>query len=324
MYNTQTDGLGLIESILVDKETFLEKLPLPLFERTLVPLPGKQQEVFRGGVPTSSVLPLNTPTPQGYTEGSTKVRKGDIIYRISVRPKLHPIVGTILTRDRYQRLYEINITWQASNPLQCAYMYHRGEDPTRKAMVHFKATFQKYASEFDHNKLDTVQFPFEQWAESLRELYGITALCTKPVFRFDDKKTREDKVHQDARFRIFAIEEEEKVKGLEEDIRMRQERLQKEFMRDEKRKENEFTREEKLKSHINEARIKLLDQSIDELVRINKERLNDAADSNGSFKSILEDSLRLLLAFRQLPPGEEREIVDESLQTDLPLLDQEI
>lgn len=191
-------------------------------------------------------------------------------------------------------------------------------------MVHFKATFQRYASEFDHNKLDTVQFPFEQWAESLRESYGITALCTKPVFRFDDKKTQEDKVYQDARLRRFAIEEEEKVKGLEEDIRMRQERRQKEFMRDEKRKENEFTREEKLKSHINEARIKLLDQSIDELVRINKERLNDAADSNGSFKSILEDSLRLLLAFRQLPPEEERKIVDESLQTDLPLLDQEI
>lgn len=109
-------------------------------------------------------------------------------------------------------------------------MHHRGEDPTGKAVTSFKAAFQRYAANFDHNKLDTLQFPFVQWAKSLSELYGVTAHCSKPLFRFDDKKMQEDKVYQDARLRRFTLEEEGRVKSLEEDIKREQERRQKQFM----------------------------------------------------------------------------------------------
>ncbi len=315
MYGSQTDCLGLIEYIPVEREMLFRKVPVPLFERILPPLPGKHQEVFRGSIPIGSVFPLEASAPHSRRVEPVKIRSGDSIYRVSIFPKPYPIVGTLQTRDRYQRLYEVNIEWQISNPLQCVYMYQRGENPTGKAIMHFKATFQHYASCFEHNKLDTIHFPFDQWAKSLQEHYGITAICTKPVFRFDDKKTQEEKVYQDAKIRKFIAETERGIHNLEDDIKQEQERQQKQFERDEKSKQNEFAREEKLKNHINEARIKLLDQSVNDLVLINRERLKDAADCNESFKGILEDSLRLLHAFHQLPQ-EKAEIVDESLQTD--------
>jgi hypothetical protein len=316
MYNSQTDSLGLIECVVVEEGGRLfGKVPVPPFDRSLQPLPGKHQEVFRGGVPIGSVFPPGAPTTNGCRVEPVKVRSGDRIYRVSVSPKTYPIVGTILTKDRYQRIYEMSIEWQISNPLQIVYMYQRGEDPTGKAIAHFKASFQRYASCFDHNKLDAVQFPFNQWAKSLRDQYGVIAFCSQPVFRFDNKKTQEDKVHQDAKLRKFVIEAESDVKILEEESKRDQERQQRQFERDEKSKQNDFLREEKLKAQLNEARIKLLVQSVNDLVLINRERLKDAVDCNGSFKAVLEDSLKLLNAFNQ-PPQEEGVVVDASLQED--------
>lgn len=314
----QIDDLGLVERIAVQKEALFG---WPLFEKILSPLPGKHQEVFRGSIPAGSVLPLEARRPEGCTAESVRVRRGDSIYQIAVRTQRSLLVGTILTRDRYQCLYEVDIAWQVSNPLQCAYMYHHGEHAERNALAFMKEALQAHASGVDHDQLEVLPFPFEQWIKALRERYGLTAACSRPLFRFDDQKTQEDKVVQTARLKQFTLEKEASVKRAEDEIKREQDRQQKQFERDEKRKQNEFVREEKLRYHINEARIKLLNQSVEELVQINKERLRDAADYNGSFKSILEDSLRLLYAFQRAPQAE-REIVDEARQTDSLLLSQ--
>ncbi|HEY1351164.1 MAG TPA: hypothetical protein VGF67_16210 [Ktedonobacteraceae bacterium] len=312
----QIDDLGLIEYVTVQKATLLG---LPLFERALSPLAGKHQEVFRDDVPAGSVPPLEAKGPGERPTGLVRVRRGDYVYRVAVRWQRSLLVGTILTRDRYQCLYEMDIAWRVSNPLQCAYMYHQGEHPERDCVARLKITLQKHASGIEHDQLGMHQFPFEQWAAALRELYGLTAVCSRLFFRFDDQKTQEDKIAQTARLREYTLEEESRVTRLEEDREREKDRRQRQFDRDEKQKQSEFAREERLRYHINEARITLLNQSVTELVQINKERLRDAADYNGSFKTVLEDSLRLLQAFHQ-SPRTEREIVDEARQTDLPLL----
>lgn len=216
MYNSQTDSLGLIECVVEEAGRLFGRVLMPLFDRILPPLPGKHQEVFREGAHTGSGFPAGAPITNGRRVEPVMVRSSDRIYRVSVSPKAYSLAGTILTKDRYQRIYEVSIEWQISNPLQFVYMYQRGENPIGKAIAHFKASFQRYASCFDHNQLDTVQFPFNQWAKSLREQYGIIAFCSKPVFRFDDKKAQEDKVHQDAKFRNFVIKTESDVEVLEE------------------------------------------------------------------------------------------------------------
>jgi hypothetical protein len=311
----QIDDLGLIEYVTVQKAALLG---LPLFERSLSPLPGKHQEVFRDDVPAGSVPPLEARGLGERTVGLVRVRRDDCIYRIAVRSQRSLLVGTILTRDRYQCLYEVDVAWRVSNPLQCAYMYHQGEHPERDAQARLKTTLQKHASGIEHDQLGTHQFPFEQWTMSLSELYGLTAVCSRPLFRFDDRKTQEEKIAQATRLREYTLDEESRVTRLEEEMEREKDRRQRQFDRDEKRKQSEFVREEKLRYHLNEARITLLNQSVAELVQINKERLRDAADYNGSFKTVLEDSLRLLQAFHQSPRAE-REIVDEARQTD-PLL----
>lgn len=309
------DDLGLIERIAVQKTLFFG---WPLFEQVLPPLPGTCQEIFRGGMHAASVPSFETEGTGCSVREPVRVRKGDEIYRVALYAARFPVVGTLLTRDHYQCRYRVDVVWRVSNPLQCVSLYHRDENPEREAMRFIKRTCEGRARGIDRNQFGAAQFPFEECARSLSDRYGLTAVCSPPAFYFD--KTREDEISQAARLRRVAIEEEGGVKRVEDGIKRAQEQRQSQFVRDEKQKQQEFVREEKLKYRINEARITLLDQSVEELVNINKERLRDAADCNASFKSILEDSLRLLQAFHQTPL-KETEIVDEARQTDPLLLD---
>jgi hypothetical protein len=285
-----------------------------MFERLLPVIKEVSQEVFRDGKHFKSIYPLKDQVGGAISKssGSVKIRKGDIIYRISLAPQPYNFVGPIQTRDKYQRIYDMSIELIVSNAKLFAILCFHDKDPVASVVREFKGAFQSYVSRFEHDKLKDVTLNFENWIGVLSQRYGIRVMHPTWTLRADYSREKDIEIRQQVVLRKLEIETEADVKALEEKFRMDRERIQKWFEREEKSKQSEFNRLEKLKYHQNEAYIKLLSKTVDELATINHERIRDAVDGNGSVKDVLEDTLKLLGVFSSAA-SENANVIDGSL-----------
>ncbi|HCP74194.1 MAG TPA: hypothetical protein DIU08_06085 [Ktedonobacter sp.] len=115
-----------------------------MFERLLPVIKEVSQEVFRDGKHFKSIYPLKDQVGGAISKssGSVKIRKGDIIYRISLAPQPYNFVGTIQTRDKYQRIYEMSIELIVSNAKLFAILCFHDKDPVASVVREFKGAFQ--------------------------------------------------------------------------------------------------------------------------------------------------------------------------------------
>lgn len=327
MINPVTDRLGFIKVVPFEGSYLFGKIPLPGAEQLLPEIRGVSQEVFRDRKHYKSLYSLKDQVGGDVSSDiaeSVKVRKGDIIYQVFLAPQPYNFVGTIQTRDKYQRFYDMSIELIVSNPKLFAILCFNGKDPIASLIREFKGAFQSYTSRFEHDKLNDVTLNFENWISALSQRYGVRVIRPRWTFRADYSRAKEIEVRQQATLKKVEIETEADVKTLEDKLRMDRERRQKQFERDEKSKQSEFNRLEKMKYHQNEAYIKLLSRTVDELVTINRERIRDAIDGNGSVKDVLEDTLKLLEVFSSAA-SENANIVDGMLLTeDMPTETEEV
>lgn len=320
MFNPVTDRLGYVEKVVIEGRAILGQIPLRLFGRVVPVTEGVSQEIFRGGQRIGSIRPpgITSGNAEDMISAPIKVRKGDVIYRVSLVPQPYNFVGTIQTKDGYQRIYDMHIELVVSNSVLFIFWYCQGNDPANSVISQFKEDFQIYASKFDHDKLDSLRPVYNNFNNWSSNHYGMKVTNPQHGFRKDEKRVKALEIQQNAELRKREIEAEAEIKALEEKFRMARERRQKEFDREEKKNQSDFARAQRLQHHLNEARIKLLNKTVDDLVSINSARIRDALDYGGSIKMILEASLKPLNVF-SAPSREDGDIVDAPpLQGDIP------
>ncbi|HEX6482175.1 MAG TPA: hypothetical protein VF043_25305 [Ktedonobacteraceae bacterium] len=320
MTNPLTDRLGFIEEVQFEGPHVFGKIPLPMFEQLLPALKGVSQEVFRDGKHFKSINLLKDQVNGAISKSSrsAKIRKGDIIYRISLAPQPYNFVGTIQTRDKYQKIYDMSFELIVSNPRNFAILCFHDKDPVASVVREFKGALESYLSKFEHDKLNDTTLNFENWIGVLSQRYGMIVMRPTWILRADYSREKASEIRQQAALRKLEIETEADIKALEERIRMDRERLQKLFEREEKSRQSEFNHFEKLKYHQNEASIKLLSKTVDELVTINRDRIRDAVDGNGSVKDVVEDTLKLLGVFSRAASKNANVIDGSLLNKDVP------
>lgn len=339
MDNSVTNRLRLVEMIQFKGFPLFGNTKIPWFDQAVPVIEGISQEVFRGENHFASVY--HTDSQPGSTSRinsfPVKVHKGDIIYRVSLIPQPYDFTGIITTKDGYQRMYEISLQLLVNSPRQCVESYRAGKDPASLTIGQFKTQFELFFSQFVHDEIDHSSARIGKINQQLSDLYGIVVVRPSWRFHADPRRERELEIQQKTKLRKKEIEAEietkvfelrnntrlkkeeftsnAEVKELEDQIRMRRERVQRQFDRDEKVKQNDFVREEKIKANLNEARIKLLSTTVNDLATINTERIRDAFDSNASVRAVLEYSLKLLAVFTEQKSKSE-EVIDSTLLDD--------
>ncbi len=326
MFNPVTDRIKLVEEIVISGRSMLGKMPLPLFDQVLPAINGFNQEVFRNGAYLGSVHPTNFPVEKANSLGvihPIKVRRGDIIYRITLAPQPYHFPGTVQSKDKYQRIYDMSIVLMVNNTTRVIEWYHQSKDPAGWVINRFKENFEQWASSIEHDKLSSAKPSWDNITQLLSNQCGIRITQPRWSFRADLIRGREWEIRQHAELRKVEIEKEHEIKSLEEQLRREREIAQKDFDRDEKSKQNEFVRAEKLKNRRNEAYMQLLSETVKELMTMNRERIREALDYNRSVKGVLQDSLRLLNVFSGSVPENEEVIDSMPSYDDISLEDKE-
>jgi hypothetical protein len=338
MDNPVTNRLRLIEMIQFEGLPIFGSTKIPWFDQAVPMIEGISQEVFRGENHLDSVHPGNQSVGASSTKPlPVKARKGDIIYRVSLIPQPYDFTGIITTKDGYQRMYEVSLQLLVNSPRRCVENYRASKDPASLTIGQFKTQFELYFSQLVHDEIDLSSTRIGKLNQQLSDLYGIIVVHPNWRFHADPRRKRELEIQQktelrkkeveaDVEAKVFELrkntilkKEELKlnaeVKELEDDIRMRRDRIQKQFDHDEKVKQNDFVRVEKIKGNLNEARIKLLSTTVNDLATINTERIRDAFDSDASVRAVLEYSLKLLAVFTEQKSKSE-EVIDSTLLND--------
>ena len=322
MFNPVTDRLKFVEKIVIGGRPVLGRMPLPLFDQVVPVINGFSQEVFRRGGYLGSVRPTNSPVEKA---GSLdvihpiKVRRGDIIYRITLAPQPYHFLGTVQSKDKYQRIYDMSIVLMVNNATRLIEWYHQSKDPAGWVIRCFKENFERWATGIEHDKLNSARPSWDNIAQLLSNRCGIRITQPKWSFGADPIRERDWEIRRHADLRKVEIENEHEIKKLEEQLQRERERAQKEFEQEEKSRHNEFIRGEKLKNRQNEAYMQLLSETAKELMTMNRERIREALDYNRPVKPVLQDSFRLLSVFSG-PVPENEEVIDSMLlNRDMPL-----
>ena len=339
MVNPITDRLRLIETTHFEGFPLFGSMTIPWFDHAVPVRRDTTQVIYRGKKYIGIVYHPSHSDSLGDTHSTeptlVKARKGDIIYHVSPTPQPFNFSGFIVTKDGYRRMYEIRLQMFVSDPKRCVECYLESKDPAALAIDQFKRSFEHYYTRFGYDEINRLRIsPDEKLNEQLSSLCGIIVVHANWSTQADYQREKELEIQYKTELRkkelvaeieatAFEIRKRAElkktelsinadVKEREEEIKRRRDRLQKDLDRDEKRKQNDFVREEKIKSQLNEARLKLLATTVNDLAAINSERLRDAFDSNGLVRAVLEDSLKLIAVFTE-PIRESKEVIDSPL-----------
>lgn len=308
MDNSVTNRLRLIEVFPVEGLPLLGNIKMRWFDRVVSPIEGICQEVYRGKSYIDSVYPQRYQT-EATNRLPVKARKGDLIYRVTLTPQPHDFTGVVRTKDDYRRIYHVHVQLRVNNPNKCVECYRNSKDPASLVIDEFRTGFERFFSRYTHDSLSNVNPGFDAFNKKISSTCGIIIENPNWSFYADRQHEKELEIQRDIELKkreILAeveiksfelqnrtelkkkeIASDAEVKEWEDDINMRRERAQRQFDRDEKVRQNDFLREEKIKSRLNEARIKLLSMTLDDLTAINSERIRDAFDTNASVRKVL-------------------------------------
>ena len=82
-----------------------------------------------------------------------RVYNGDVIYKVNIVLQSVPVIGHLMSKDKYIRSYNLTIDLIVSNPLLFIQEYRLHKDPANMAIERFKSSLQDYASQAEHDKL---------------------------------------------------------------------------------------------------------------------------------------------------------------------------
>lgn len=345
--NPVTDQLRLVQEM-QNQGSRIETI----FGRIPIPVSGYFQEVYRNGIPVGTVLPQERCSSDQLRQGQLRLYRGDVIYLIPATPVPYSFQGALVTKERYQRIYDVQIELDVQNARCLIGGYRKGRDPARWVVYYYKQYFEAYASQYEYNRIEEIRTSLALKAEQLSMAYGIKILNPQWNLKDDPKRLQADEEYLETdqrkrglgnettvqeyalqldhrktmthmhlqldtlemkrRLRSKEIEVESELKKLEDHLKRESERLQEEFKREEKRKNNEFAREEQMRKAQHEARMKLLNHTLEVLVASNAERIRDVLEYNGSARAILEESLKLFGVFED-SPQDVQEIIEAVL-----------
>ena len=270
------------------------RIPLPLFNEVILPIEGVNQEVFHNRTYSYSIRYQNA---RGTGKNSQKVRKGDYIYYISLAPRPYHINGKITTKDGNTRTYDMSFELVITDSTYAIQKYHNKEYPVNWVITQFTGAFEYCISKMENGSYDKVQGWLNRKAIEFSKDCGIKVEHPNWFFHTLYDTLGKDEIQLNVEQRKRELLADNEIKQLEEQIRMERERAKDDFAREKREKHNEFARRENMRKHINEAQASLLSNTVDDLILINKDRIRDALDYNGSVQTILEESLKLLAIF---------------------------
>lgn len=290
MPNLVTDRLKL-----VNVEPF-RGIPLinNLISTSLTPSANINQEVFRGNIHLGTVYPLADQHIH-QAESEIKVYNGDIIYRVTMLPQPDTIVGTLSTKDKYKRIYELPIQLIVSNSHKFVEEYQIANGPADVAIRTFKSWFEKHAQNFNHDQIIGLQLPTDNWNETLSLYYGIRIVQdAKPTFREDPARTELLATRFELQNRLASLEKEAKLREFEFEMKCIEESQQNEYQREELAKKNTFDRQEETKKHIYSLRKKFRDAAANELISILKECIREGYERDKPMEEISSEYISLM------------------------------
>lgn len=306
MYYPETEKFGIIKEEEVRGHPLFGIIPFSLFDQVIMPTEGVNQEVFRNGTYIASIRYHNA---RGIKNNFQRVCRGDFIYYVSLAPRQYHFDGKITTKNGDARNYDMSVELVVIDSTRVIEKHHKQENSANWVLNQFKEAFESYVSKMENSPSDKILVWLNRKAVELSQDCGIKAINPEWFFHtlYDSIGRDEIELRVEQRKRELLADNE--INELEERLRMNQERVKDDFAREKREKQNEFARREKIRQHINVAQTNLLSNTVDDLTQINKDRIRDALDYNGSVQTILEESLKLLAIFN-ITPKEEGEVVD--------------
>jgi len=295
MYNQVTDRFRLVQTEIVRA--------VPVVGRTLSAIEGYSLEIFWGEIHRGSVRTHRDESASNTERESVKkmkVHKGDVIYKVNVAHQPIPVVGSLMTKDRYIRIYDITIDLVVSDPVLFIQGYRLGKDPVNVAIERFRSSIQGYASRTEHDKLVSLNRLGDAWNNTLRADTGImiTQISKWELWK-DSKREEAFRIQQEAENKRKSITARDEIQKLEDRFERERDALKREHARSEQRKQNEFEGEEETQRHMHRLHMRLRETAAQEFTDILRERIRFAFESNRSISEVAEDSLKLLNAFHE-------------------------
>jgi hypothetical protein len=271
-----------------------EKAPTPgflIFGRTLKPIVDYSQVIFRGNECIGCVYPY----PQ--TGRQVKIHNGDMVVRIYSNYRMYTLTGTIATKDRYKRIYEIPLELIVNDPIAVGQAYLEAKDPAKDVIYSIKYTFEKYASELEHNKIPNM-LPLAGWTIArLNETGILVEQKEKATFREDPYYTRQETLNIEANLQDL----QDQLKRIREIAQKEYERrelaVQKVYERQELSKQREAEREEKTKDQIYDICYNLRQAAAEEITAALKERIHENFERGGTPIEISDQYFALISIF---------------------------
>jgi hypothetical protein len=276
-------GNSMTDQLLLAKKTYAPGIFL--FQYRLQATADTIQVVFRGDECRGVVKP-NIQKGQG-----VKVRQGDIIIHVYVAPRSYVIAGTITTRDKYKRVYEIPVVLTASEPRKLARAYFQEKDPAKYALDALKQVFERHAYGFEYNKFQSMALPIDIW--------NLTEWDETGIYIEQNGKTtfRQDPRYNDLDTEFIKLQQE--IKKQEKDLQAKQQitMLQDNLDRERGIAKTEFERQEKTKAQLYDICYNLRKVAAEEITAVLKERIHEGFERGKTASEISGEYFALLSIF---------------------------
>ncbi len=264
---------------------------LPFLQESIVAIKGISQEVFRDGQYQGSVRAGHLP--------SMKVRRGDVIYRVNLIPWQRTFVGTFVTKERYQRIYDMRIELEIVDPHLVLQQCFDGHNIAEALERSFQAMFQSYASRVDSAKLNSIEGWLNDWIARQQAACGIRITHFWPHVRDDPKHTEMERIALDDRITQLTLKVQREQELQKQQYKREQEMRQREYERIEQSKELAFEREEDNRNHMHELHKQLRGTAASEINEILRERIRETSERGKPVGEVAEDAMKLLSAFHE-------------------------
>jgi hypothetical protein len=276
-----------MDNILTDQLRLAQKNYAPgflFFRHRLQSIFDCHQIVFQGDRPQGIV------SPGALREQQIKVRKDDVIIRVFTEPRVYILTGTLSTKDKYKRVYEIPLELTVNDPALFAESYFQKKDPARRAIETFKESFERFAMSIEYTRVQSVNIPFAQWNVRWQETGIYLRQSDKTMFREDPQYTdpyaEKAKLQEQVEMQIYTLEANKSVQFTQDRIQREREQAQKEFEHQEKTKEQLYT-----------ICYDMRQVAAEEITTVLKERIHEGFESGRTPSQISEEYFALVSMF---------------------------
>jgi hypothetical protein len=254
------------------------------FQHRLQPLFDCHQVVFQGDRLQGIV------SPDTIREQQIKVRKDDVIIRVFSEPRVYLLTGTLSTKDKYKRVYEIPLELTVSDLALFAENYFQKKDPAKQAIDLFKANFEHYATGIEYMRVQSLNISFAHWNVKWQETGVHLEQADKTMFREDpqytDPNVERAKLQEQTQKQIEALEANKSVQFAQDKIQRAREQAQKEFDHQEKTKDQLYT-----------ICYNLRQVTAEEITAVLKERIHEGFESGRTPSQISGEYFALVSMF---------------------------